>query len=305
MTSGATGDYRIASDTCPASLAAGASCTFRVGFSPTVGGPRDATLSMSIAGTTRTVDLTGAAPLGISRITASGYSWLKGKKVTQADGPYEIAGPGTVGMGGFMQWGVDAPYDAEVPGTQVQLSAPAGTTTFTTGTHALSYLGDRTVDGILFAMNGEGCGAITDSGQLASMRVYDFTFDPDNEVDHAHITWTSNCSESGTKETGELLWHHRSDYVAPTAVTHLWASTSTHTVRWAQSASTDTVRDVVRLVPGTGAGATPTSGIGVSFTLGTSATLPTLVHGQKYAVAVFPVDKVGNVGKADLASITG
>ena len=67
----ATGDYRVTSNNCPASLQAGTNCTFNVTFTPTVVGTDNGTLTVtdnSFYGSTQMFNLTGT---GVAPVTVS------------------------------------------------------------------------------------------------------------------------------------------------------------------------------------------------------------------------------------------
>jgi hypothetical protein len=71
-------DWRVTADACPAKLAAGATCSIVLGYSPTAAGPRVSSLQLPVGGKTQTVSLTGEAPLGTSVLTYSGPDWVSG-----------------------------------------------------------------------------------------------------------------------------------------------------------------------------------------------------------------------------------
>jgi hypothetical protein len=61
-----TGDYKIASNGCGATLAAGSACTISIVFSPSATGDRPGTLSVTGASTTVALDGTGLAPASLT-----------------------------------------------------------------------------------------------------------------------------------------------------------------------------------------------------------------------------------------------
>jgi hypothetical protein len=58
-------------------------------------------------------------------------------------------------------------------------------------------------------------------------------------------------------------------------------------------------------VPGAGVGALPTSGLPVTSTGATSATLPALTSGRQYTLIAWSVDSSGNVGARTATSVKG
>ncbi|MCY1695330.1 hypothetical protein [Curtobacterium sp. SL109] len=91
--------FSVTSSTCRTTLAAGAGCTFRIGFAPKTAGPLTATVTMKIGTATRAVPLTGAAYLGTTSITSSGKDMVNKGKTTSVNSSNTAMTVGAAGYG--------------------------------------------------------------------------------------------------------------------------------------------------------------------------------------------------------------
>lgn len=314
VTSGAKSDYAISSDGCSGkTLAAGATCSLKVGFSPTAGGPRDAVLSLPIGSTTQSVSLAGTAPLGTTSLTTSGNDFVDtgtpkagaGPATTHTftNGPYQIIQQPQDGI----TFGAYVPYNNGVlptgqAGPLVTFGGPGGTLAL--GTHTVTYPFTGAMYGLNVTGFNRGCSSYTGTENVHSY--ISSNGDPSGDAAMADISFSISCErDTAAPMTGTLLWQSRSDTTAPNAVTGLAISSGSNPVAsWKASTSSDVASMVARLVPGDGADATPTSGYSLTFGSATSAALPALNTGERYAVVVFAIDATGNVSSAATHPIT-
>jgi hypothetical protein len=314
ITAGAESDYSISADGCSGKpLAAGATCTLRVGFSPTTGGPRDAVLSLPIGSATENVSLSGAAPLGTTSLTTSGNDLVdsgipdagpgSGQTHTFANGPYQLIQQPQDGI----EFAAYVPYtNGELPtgqsGPVVSFFGQAGT--LAVGTHNVTYPHVGSQYSLNVTSFNRGCNSYTGSEDVHSY--VSSNGDPSGFASMADITFSIACDgDTAAPMTGTLLWQWRPDTTAPNAVTDLVVSSGSSPVAsWKASSSADVANTVARLVPGDGTNATPASGYPLTFGSATRATLPTLNTGERYTVVVFAVDSSGNVSAAATAPIT-
>ncbi|PZE92881.1 hypothetical protein DEI95_07945 [Curtobacterium sp. MCBD17_008] len=279
--------FSVMSNTCRTTLAAGAACTFRVGFAPKTAGPLTAKVAMKIGTANKAVRLTGSAYLGTTSITSSGKDIVnKGKTtsvnssntamlVTEDGYGWTFIADRLDGSGTVVSVHVEGPYRKPL----------AVGTRKTTSTSAA---GDYEV---LTTVNGSGCDT------TGTETVKQFLLDPVTGLpDTADMSFTQYCFDK-IPQTGTLKWQARSDATAPAAPTAVEVSaTKPRKVSWKASASRDAKSVVARLVQGTGAGATAQSGIPLTVS-GTTATVPSVHSGQQYTVLLFSVDTAGNVSK--------
>jgi len=308
VTSGTSGDFPITADTCSrTTLAAGAKCTFTIGFTPTKAGPRAGVVSIATGGVTRRISLAGSAPLGTTGITYRGDDYVSGG-TTHAfpDGSFAtVVGRSSSDGYAFVPtrpYGLDSGADT----TRVEVvrygGGPLQVGTFDTSEATGPAEGSTAKYGLSVSGSGRGCGSYT--GRLT---VSSFAVDSTGAVTSARLSWTLRCTFTPGTMTGSLSWRDRSDKTAPAAVTSLAIATasSTRTATWRASTSADAVGTVVRLVPGAGVGALPTSGLPVTSTGATSATLPALTSGRQYTLIAWSVDSSGNVGARTATSVKG
>jgi hypothetical protein len=296
-------DWRVSGNRCGAHLAAGATCSMVLGYSPTAGGPRSATLSVPVGGQTQTVSLAGEADLGTSSLTFSGTDMVSGGGTHSfPNGPYVMSAWYDPIWRTF-HFAETVPYVAYAPWSdpEVELSSPDGGP-LAVGTHAtvFSRKAYGTGYGEDMTYGGRGCG-----DYAGTVTVHAFTADATGAPTTADVDYTQRCTDDPNPAhimTGRLLWQQRSDTTAPSAPTGLRVASGA--VRWTASASKDAVGSIARLEPGTTAG-TPTSGLPLSIGTATSAALPALVRGQVYTVEVFAVDATGNVGSPATATVVG
>jgi hypothetical protein len=300
LTGGNTTDWRVTGNACTGKLAAGATCSIVLGYSPTAGGPRVASLLVPVGGRTQTVSLSGEAPLGTSILTYSGTDWVSGGKTHSfPNGKYVMTAK--LSPSGAFTWTESTPYvDWNDP--VVRMTAPGGAP-LAVGTHAT--VGTTQTSGTQYGEDtfglGAGCGSYA-----GSMTVHAFTVDATGAPAMADIDYTQRCVEEadpGKVMTAHLLWQYRSDTTPPKAPTGIGISGAS--VHWTKSASSDAVQSIARLVPGTGQDATPTTGYALSSGSATTATLPSLTSGETYTIEVFAVDATGNVSSPKTRTLLG
>ena len=285
---GATKDYRIRADRCSGrTLAPGAACTVAVAYEPRSGGPRNALLVVPVPGRNLAVSLAGRGLIGSSSLVSTDYAGdTEHFHHFWADGNGSVAGSYTFradGVGHDPMWGFD-----------LTLGGPAEP--LATGHHATEDDGDEPYS---FGLRiGPTCTL------RGSEDVHGFREDVNHQPTYVDVTFHQQCSASGVKHRdihGRLRWQYRADLKAPARPTALRASGSA--VRWTRSRSHDQAGTIVRVVPGSGAGATPGSGWAVSAGAAMSGTLPILASGS-YSLVAFSVDRTGNVSAARTLPIT-
>lgn len=303
-----SGDFPITADRCSrTTLAAGAKCTFTIGFTPTKAGPRMGVVSIPTGGVTRRISVAGSAPLGTTGITYRGDDYVSGG-TTHAfpDGSFAtVVGRSSSDGYAFVPtrpYGLDSGADT----TRVEVvrygGGPLQVGTFDTSEATGPAEGSTAKYGLSVTGSGRGCGSYT--GRLT---VSSFAVDSTGALTSARLSWSLRCTFTPGTMTGSLTWRDRSDKTAPAAVTSLAVTTasSTRTASWRVSTSSDAVGTVVRLVPGAGVRALPTSGLPVTSTGATSATLPALTSGRQYTLIAWSVDSSGNVGARTATSLKG
>jgi hypothetical protein len=147
-----------------------------------------------------------------------------------------------------------------------------------------------------------GCNGVTGSEKLSNVR-----YAADGTLAQMHATFRVRCGgdPSGQMVEGEFLWRNRSDVTPPSGPRGFGiVGTATHTVSWGTSASRDAAGTIVRLVPGDGSGALPTSGYPVGAGPAGSAELLGLPTGQRFTVMAWAVDATGNVSGSLRRSFT-
>jgi hypothetical protein len=292
-------DFAVSSNSCGSILAAGATCSFEIGFSPKAASPRTAALSMAIGGVTQIVTLAGSAPLGTTSLTYSGNDFVsEGTKHVYADGPYAIdqfAEP--IGY----EFRVNAPYGEGGPQANMVLNALGGGP-LTLGHHTTVDVTDegKTSYGARLTAQGRGCGDNNGSEDVNA-----FSMGNDGLASMVNISFTQICTaDPAHPMTGSLLWQWRYDTQAPTAPSAVTAAPAVGgAVTWTASPSGDTAHTIARLVPGAATQLSPTAGFPLSDGTATQATIPAVTAGT-HTVAVFAVDGAGNVSKPGVKTIT-
>ncbi|MCU1422022.1 MAG: hypothetical protein JWN36_1673 [Microbacteriaceae bacterium] len=296
----AESDYSVANDTCGGrSLAAGATCSFEVGFSPRAGGPRTASLIIPIGSISQLVGLVGSGSIGTSSLSFSGSdSVSNGHSYTfTAGSKYGIAEQ--YGPTGY-SWIVGEPTAGNPIDATANFNRPGGGP-LEVGHHLTDQGGTGDpLYGQSVSVNGMGC---TTAG--GNEDVDAFTADSFGYATLAKIRFTQYCSgDTAHPMTGTFLWNYRSDTTAPNAPTGLTVGSGAGaTARWTASSSSDATHTIARLVAGDGSGATPLSGYALSGGTSTSVALPSVGAGA-YTVAVFAVDATGNASAPALAHVT-
>ncbi|GAB3574657.1 hypothetical protein GCM10027406_05000 [Leifsonia lichenia] len=289
-------DFAASGGTCGSSLAAGATCSFKVGFSPKAPGPRTATLRVPVGGAVQSVALSGAAAQGTSSFTTSGNDPIdKGATHTYSNGPDIIAE--SIVNGGYA-WTATS-TNPSVFG-QIQILPTGGGPSnngppLTLGVHTTgpwSGAVPTTQYGFRATVDSTGCTVMDGTIDVQSLIT-----DALGLVEMAKIAYSERCDDLPNQNpmTGTLLWQYRSDTTPPAAPTGLTVgSGATPAVSWTASTSGDVGHTIVRVSPGSASTVGVLSGMAVADGTGTSATLPGLTPGQ-YTVAVYAVDASGNV----------
>jgi hypothetical protein len=297
---GFTSDYTVADDRCSGTvLAPGARCSLRVGFSPKAAGPRNATLSIPIDGSTQRIELNGWAPAGKSSITISSQVLEQPAGSTFANGKY-LVWAGRV----FSNTSFGASPRAEHADATVGIRH-GRQQALTLGRHMVSD-DPMDPDGHHLSVGAEGRGCNPLPGSSYTVHTYKQTADGAPAM--ADISFTAYClGANGKASTGRVLYNLRSDTTVPSRPSNLRmsGSGSTRTASWSRSSSSDQAYTVVRLVPGTGTNGNGTSGYAVYSGTGSSATLPPLKKGRQYTLHLFGVDKTGNVTAPRTLTFTG
>lgn len=296
------GDFALADDTCSGTtLVAGATCTVRVGFSPRVGGPRVASLGIPVGGTTVSASLAGTSPVGTSRLTVSGDNWIALNRTrVDADGPLAMFqgsnGPGTA------VFSSQQVYSTTTAFSRLEL-APLDSSVLHDGTFRVGDHEDGAPLLLDISRASRDC-----NGTQGTATISDLALAPDGSVDRARVRFSVACGNDTRPGpvTGELLWRSRTDVTAPRGASPVSVSTTgTPKVTWGKSSSGDAATTIVRLVPGDGTGATPTSGSAVAASSAAgSATIAGLPAGRQYSVMVWVVDRTGNVSGVLRRSLT-
>ncbi|RFA22759.1 hypothetical protein B7R25_03930 [Subtercola boreus] len=314
VTAGARADYTISGDQCSnRPLASGASCSLKIGFSPTASGPRVATLSLPVGSSTQTVSLAGTSPLGTNSLVISGRDYVDGGTThTLGGSAFTVTGMANLSTVGGFSFTPLAPNGAD-PGTAMARfsTAGGGSAALPVGTYPAASFQASTHPsatakpyGVTVSGFGRGCGDNT-----GTLTVRQFVLNPDGSPALVDLSFTQKCASESAVMTGTLQYHNRTDVTPPASVTGVSVSggtgAATRTATWKASTASDTAFTVSRLVAGTGADATPTSGFALGANTLTSTPLPQLIAGQKYTVVVFAVDTAGNYSSPASLAITG
>jgi PKD repeat protein len=299
LSAGFTSDYTVADDRCSGTvLAPGARCSLRVGFSPKAAGPRNATLSIPIDGSTQRIELNGWAPAGKSAITLTSEDLDLPTSTAFANGRHRVATARVVYSTAFAALPQEDEDDANV-------HIFHGEEHLSVGRHVISTDAmDRTGHQLHIGVGGLGCQAWEGS----SYTVHSLKTTADRVPTMADISFTVYClGGNGKATTGRVQYNLRSDTAAPSRPSSLKVSGSgsSRTVSWSRSSSGDQAYTVARLVPGTGTNGNGTSGYAVYSGAGTSSALPAMKKGQRYTLHVFSVDKTGNISAPATLAVTG
>ena len=283
--------FSVSNSTCKATLAPGATCTFKVGFAPKAAGPVSAVVNMRVGTATKTVPLTGSAYLGTTGITSSGKDIVDNGTTTKVTGADTAMTVGS-GAGGWTFNADDLDGSGNVLGVFVE---GPGDGPIPVGVRKTSISGQGDGYSLRATVRSMTCDT------TGTETVKQFTLDPATGLpDTVNLSFTQYCIDKNA-QTGTLQWQARSDVTAPASPTAVSVSaTSPRKVTWKASTSKDAKSVVARLVQGNGAGATPQSGTPLTIS-GTSATVPAVPSGQQYTVALFAEDATGNVSKAATA----
>jgi hypothetical protein len=296
---GSTGDFRLANDTCSGtSLAAGNSCSVRIGFTPRRAGPRGSILTFPIDGQLDTVQLTGSAPAGSSSLVTFGPDYIdSNQRWRYVDGPDQIS----AGFhSGFLGFGESRIYDPGFDSEVMWLTVPRGHT-FTLGTHLTRSANDLNRYGLSVYGHGRGCGSY--SGKID---IKQLLLASDGNPIRADITFTQICDEApAVHMTGELRWRLAPDITPPPPITQLRV-TSTRTVTWTAPRVADFSYTRVRVTTGAvDPRAVAAAGYLVYIGPGQTARLPALTPGLRYILSARTVDTTGNLSAASWTTFTG
>ncbi|WP_285115552.1 fibronectin type III domain-containing protein [Leifsonia sp. fls2-241-R2A-40a] len=299
-------DFTASHSTCGSSLAAGATCSWKVGFSPKTAGPRTATMHIAVGGSTQSVALTGAAAIGTSSITTSGADPLDlGATNTYANGPYIVAESTFYGGYAWTAASTDASKNAQIVITPPGGGPASNGPPITSGVHTTAPWDGpvpTTQYGFQVTLDSHSCGA----PMTGTIDVENLIVDALGLVEMAKITFSERCAglPNSNPMTGTLLWQLRSDAVAPTAASGVTVGAgSTPTISWKPSASSDVAHTIARVSPGPASAVSILGGIPLSDGSATSATSPKLTAGQ-YTAAVWAVDTSGNVSAPATSTFT-
>ena len=285
-------DYVLGANGCSGrTLAAGASCTFTIGFSPKQAGPRVATVSIPVGGKRKDIHLSGSAALGSSKITIGGNSRItSGATRTYVDAGSTVLYAHRQPTAYMFTHNVV--YGPTHDTLLFMIAAPDGSKP-TVGKHVVNASGPSTLY-LNIGSNGASFGSSTGT---ATVRRFDVdAYDRPVAADVDYVLWDG--FDPAHQLTGALRWRARADYTPPAAPTGLSITTvsTTRTAAWVAGGGGG-VASVARVVAGDGAGATPVDGYPVSSGTATTATLPTLRKGQTYTLLVFAIDAAGNPSK--------
>ncbi|ROQ40038.1 hypothetical protein EDF46_1674 [Frondihabitans sp. PhB188] len=285
---------------CPVVLAAGATCRFDVVFDPTKGGPAQATLSIPIGSKTQKVAVSGQGMLGTTRLQTTGD--VAGTTVDAAAADviwFRASGWSFIGVEPYAELG--APNRGSQLYT-VQLRSDTFGTPLAVGVHNTTPFNalDRSQYGTYVSVDNRGPCSDSEEG---TETVRSFAVDDRDLPTVADVEFDLACTPGagGHRISGRFQYQARDDLTPPAAPTGLAISGSRAT--WKVSKSSDAVASVARLVQGNGARVGPNSGISLSAGTATSTTLPTLRTGVRYTIALFAVDRAGNVSLAAKKSL--
>jgi hypothetical protein len=288
-------DYEIRIDSCTGTpISSGDICQVFVRLTPTVAGPRSATLVVSDAtGVTQRVRLDGNGIGGTTSVTlesdlgdyiggGADYSYAPSNATITVGGRWAFAGGGIDGDNGD-RWS----FSFEAPSGDVL--APG--TTF----DATRYPFNGAGAGMSFSGNGRGCNTLT-----GTFTVNELSVGLDNSIRYASIDFEQHCEGGAPALHGEIRYRVPGpDRTAPAAPTSVHA-TRVASGRRLQLTWTNPPSDVsylvVRYSLGALAPSLPTTQFHVFAGDGTSATIAGLNPARRVSVSVFAVDDVGNVG---------
>ncbi|MEY9951073.1 choice-of-anchor D domain-containing protein [Leifsonia sp. EB34] len=296
FTGQAKADFSASASTCGTSLAAGATCSFSVGFSPTAGGPRTATMSIPIGGSPQAVALSGVGAIGTTSFSFSGTDPLdKGTTNRFTDGPDAILLSQSANV-----WTWTAVTPQSDTAAELTLAAPAGGMSPGVHTTSTDPIARQAVvaDGLQVDLGGEVC-----EWMPGSITVHSFTQDARGLVTMADVDYSGSCL-SGGPLTGTLQWQNRADSTPPSSPSGVnVAAVPGGLVTWTASTSGDVTHTIARVTPGTAAQSSAGGGYPLADGTGTTAHLPALTPGV-WTVSVWPVDSTGNVGVPATRTVT-
>lgn len=288
---------------CPAVLRAGATCRFDVVFDPAGGGPAQATLAMPIGSGTQLVALSGQGMLGTTTLDVTSNAVIHGQTTHSYPARDVLWLPYAFGEGWAFQaqdpYGEQRLADRGAYRADVWVRSGAGDVPLEVGTHETEPFTSQAHGTYGTEVDIESVGPCGNNSS-GTENVRSFAVDDRDIPTFADVEFDLTCNGGSNTVKGRLQYQSRSDLTAPARPTKLAISGST--VSWRASTSTDAVATIARLVEGSGRHAGTSSGIPLSAGTATHATLPTLKSGIRYTVAVFSVDKTGNVSAPTLLS---
>lgn len=299
---GADADYRIKDDGCSGRvLPAGGSCAITVAYRPTKGGPRLATLVLPTPTDRLQVHLASSAPLGRSSLTTTGDEYIDQRGKTTFS-PIVVYSQGDYGQSGpdhryrFVRDELSPQIKAS-PADEFALDLTKNHGTIERGTHTTERT-DRAY-GLDYHANTQYCEDLH-----GTVKVRHFVLDEDGQPTYVDVDFAQRCSRAHTYPTGtihgKLRYQDRKDTSAPKRATKLRLEDGR--LRWTRSTSKDLATTIVRV--DRGKRFKPTRGLAVSEGSAQSAALPRLQSGLPYTVAVFSVDKTGNVSSPRTLRVT-
>lgn len=303
-----TASFQITQDHCTGVLLApGASCQVWLRLVPLLKGPHIASLEVDASGgVVRTVQLDGAAIGGRTELAmhsdlgdyiGQGLSY----DFTPANGSVAASGSATMVQAGASGGGHSF---------QLVFTAPTGAVLTPGKTYSATrwpFNGGKA--GMDVSGDGRGCNTLT-----GTFTVNSISLASDGSLTSTSISFVQHCEGATPALRGTLYWHvptgDNTPNPAATGLTLGRSGDGTQTIvswtnphfSWSSPNTADWAYTVVRYVVGTAAPGSPNGSLFAYKGRGTSVTLP-VDHTQPVSVAVYTVDKSGNVSTAATATI--
>lgn len=297
-------DYSLVSNGCGV-LAAGAMCTVTLGFTPSAGGQRDATLALDAAGA-REVALSGRGVPGHSAIHV--YSDV-GDRVGQG-GQFHIVPPARTvfASGDPSQVAFAAPAADGGPDWTFVLGAPSGKT-LTPGTTYSTVAGAR-LDALRW--NSRCPQDPYGDERIGSFTVVEATFrDGTGKLETFAATFVQRCKSSTQALRGWIAWRAAEPNVPPPAANapvsglRPWVGRDTVSLTWTNPASPTFTHVIVRGAEGSVPPASTSQGFEVYVGPGSSAGLRALFPGSSYSFSVWARDLHGSLSPVRTTTVRG
>ncbi len=303
-----TASFQITQDHCTGvALAPGAGCQVWVRFVPLLKGPHMASLEVDASGgVVRTAQLDGSGIGGHTELVMHSDS---GDFVGQGLSYDFTPANGAVGASGSATT-VQASGGGSGHSFQLVFTAPSGAV-LTPGTtySALRWPFNGARAGMQVFGDGRGCNTLTGTFTVNSLSLAS-----DGSLKSTSISFVQHCEGGTPALRGTLYWRvPTGDNTPNPAVTGLSLARSgdgTQTIvswtnprfSWWNAANADWAYTVVRYLTGTNPPGSPNGSLFAYEGRGTSVSLP-VDHTQPVTVAVYTVDKSGNVSPAATATI--